>query len=97
MREVLFVLAVVLVMLALTAFKYRRQLASLYGLIRFLNSDQAEGTIGLDVTRRAGSAGQLVKCDVCGVWVPKAMARLQENMSICSDNCFSAYRLDEHS
>lgn len=97
MREFLLVFAVVVAILALTALKYRKQLAALVGVIRFLSSDQNGGTRRFDATRHAGNAGQLVKCDICGIWVPKVKARIDGRRVICSDKCLSINKLDEHS
>jgi hypothetical protein len=97
MREFLLVFAVVLAILALTAFKYRRQLAALVGVIRFLSSDQNGRATRIDPPRHTGNAGQLVKCDICGIWVPEEKGRVVGSLMTCSDKCLAINKLDEHS
>lgn len=86
MREFLFVIVVVLILLALTALRYRRQIASLIGIARMLKD--AKSQMGASATLPQDRPGvQLVNCATCGVWIPGAKAINRTGSSYCSDKC----------
>lgn len=87
MRELLVILAVVLVLLALTAVKYRRQIAGLIGVARMLK-DAKDAVRHGSIEGDAAPSVQLVNCAKCGVWVPQDQARkIREGYFYCSDEC----------
>lgn len=86
MRETLFILFVILVLLGLTAIRYRKTIAGLLGVAKMLREakDAAQGnTIG-----DKPASVQLVNCAKCGVWVPQHKAiRQREGVFYCSTTC----------
>lgn len=88
MREGLFIMFVFLVLLGLTAIKYRKQIAALLELSRVIR-----GT-ALPTNRSGGNFPNsqptsipLVNCSQCGVWVPQNKARKVRDIFFCSDEC----------
>lgn len=87
MREILVILIVILVLLGLTALRYRKQIAGILGLARALKD--AKETIGQSRTITSDEARSipLVNCSKCGVWVPQNKARKIGEIFYCSDEC----------
>ena len=87
MREFFVVLVVILVLLGLTALRYRKQIAGLLGLARALKA--AKDAVGQ--SRAISSDGKtsipLLNCSKCGVWVPQNKARKVGELFYCSDEC----------
>ena len=70
MREAIFIIFVILLLLGLTALRYRKQIAGLIGLAKMLQDvKNSAGSIGRE-KRGKGPSLQLVNCSQCGVWVP---------------------------
>jgi len=68
MREALFILAVLGILIVLTAIRYRRQIVGALGLARALKGARPP------VADRERSAGRLVECLRCGVRIPESKA-----------------------
>lgn len=87
MREILIILAVIFVLLALTAIKYRKQIAGLIGVARMLKD--AKDAVGQNAIRGEDARSvQLVNCAKCGVWVPQDKAlKIRDGYFYCSDEC----------
>ncbi|MFZ1700508.1 MAG: PP0621 family protein [Pyrinomonadaceae bacterium] len=86
MRETLFILFVILVLLGLTAIRYRKTIAGLLGVAKMLKEAKNAAT-GNTIGGEPASV-QLVNCAKCGVWVPQAKAiRQREGVFYCSTNC----------
>lgn len=85
MREFFFVFVVILVLLGLTAIRYRKQIVSFIGFARMMKDvkDQAGATRTLNTEK---GSGQLVNCSKCGVWIPQNKAIARGNTTLCS-NC----------
>jgi hypothetical protein len=84
MREVFFILLVVVILLGLTAIRYRKQIAGMIGLARALKD--AKKAASVDGQRSQPTSVQLVNCAKCGVWVPEGKSMRQGNDHLCS-NC----------
>lgn len=85
MREFIIILAVILVLLALTAVKYRKQIAGLIGVARMLK--EAKDAVRQNSFRGEDARSvQLVNCSECGVWVPQDKAIKAGNGFICSEH-----------
>jgi hypothetical protein len=84
MREVSFILLVIVVLLGLTAIRYRKQIAGMIGLARALKD--AKDAASLDGRSSQPASVQLVNCAKCGVWVPEGKSTRQGNDHLCS-NC----------
>ena len=90
MREALFVLFVIGMLLAFTAYKYRRQLRMMREVWRV-----ARGMRQMSVRQqkeveepKAAPAGKLVHCSKCGTWIPEERAvRLGRTSVFCSAAC----------
>ncbi len=91
MREALFVLAVIAVILGLTAFRYRKQLAAGLQIWRMLKEarKQAAASIGKPAPEpEMKASGPLVRCSKCGTWTPSAAAiSLGKQIYFCSKDC----------
>jgi len=85
MREALFILLVVGLLVALTALRYRKQIAGMIGLARALKEAKAEAVQSERVSGEKASV-QLVNCAKCGVWVPQNKAMLRQQNHYCA-NC----------
>jgi hypothetical protein len=88
MKEAFFILLVIGVILALTAIRYRRQIAAMLHIWRSLKAMRAqvkEKQVRADDTV---SAGPLVNCEKCGSWVPEQRAiNLRGGAIYCSTAC----------
>ena len=88
MREALFIFLVVFVLLALTAVRYRKQIAGMIGFARMLK--EAKQSISQGSPRIQSPSGKsipLVNCSKCGVWVPQNKAMKIGDVYYCSDEC----------
>lgn len=88
MREFFVVLIVILGLLALTAFRYRRQISMLIGFSRMIR----EARSGVAANREPKSINaepkELVNCSRCGTWVPQDRAiRFDARTFYCSKEC----------
>ncbi|MBK8467178.1 MAG: hypothetical protein IPL32_15270 [Chloracidobacterium sp.] len=87
MKEAFIILLVVLVLAALTAVKYRKQIAGMIGFARILKEAKqniAQGSNNLRGT--AEKSVPLVNCTKCGVWVPQNKARKVGDLYLCSEH-----------
>lgn len=89
MREAVFILIILFVLLALTAIRYRRQIAGMLQVWRMLRSMQKpKGREGKIDRPDSASNGPLVNCAKCGTWVPEARAiKLGTKTFYCSAGC----------
>ncbi|HQZ98291.1 MAG TPA: PP0621 family protein [Pyrinomonadaceae bacterium] len=88
MREALFIILVALVLLAWTAFRYRKQISGVIGFARMLKDAKSEMTAGPRQIQQNPEKGiPLVNCSKCGVWVPQNKARKVGDLFFCSDEC----------
>lgn len=82
MREAFFILLVVCVLAALTAVRYRKQIAGMIGLARALKDAKDAAVQGKRVGGEQASV-QLVNCAKCGVWVPENKALKVQDAYFC--------------
>ena len=89
MKEAIVILLVLLVLAGLTAFRYRKQLATMLNVWRMLKSIRQAGGQKEDRIRGGNKAdGPLVHCSKCGKWVPEGRAiKLGHTSSYCSADC----------
>ena len=87
MREAIFILLVVFGLLALTALRYRKQIAGMIGLARMLKEAKQKITQGSNQIRGQEKSVPLVNCSKCGIWVPQSKARRVGDIFFCSDQC----------
>lgn len=93
MREALFIILVVLILLAWTAFRYRKQISSVIGFAQMLKEAKSDLTAGQRQIQQNPDKGiALVNCSKCGVWVPQNKARKVGDVFFCSDECLTASR-----
>jgi hypothetical protein len=88
MREFVVILFVIAVLLALTALRYRKQIAAVYRFWDALKTahNDRRGEINEPVEQESGP---LVNCAKCGMWVPESKAiRLGTRNFYCSSACF---------
>lgn len=82
MREVLLILGVILVLLALTAIRYRKQIAGVIGVAKMLKDVKNAAVVGKQVGAQPASI-HLVNCIKCGVWIPESKAQKQGSGHVC--------------
>lgn len=87
MKEAFFVLAIMAILAALTAFRYRRQINTVIGVWRMLKSAR-QGPSPKKVETSESVAGPLVSCAKCGTWVPESRAvRVPPKFFYCTKAC----------
>ena len=92
MKEVLFILLVVAVLFALTAFRYRKQIQTVLGVWRMLSAARSSSVTRQVDDGQKPSTGKLVNCAKCRTWVPEEGAiRVPPNMHYCSRDCVEQY------
>jgi hypothetical protein len=88
MREALIILAVIAILLGLTAFKYRKQLAAMLEIWRTIKKLQRAHRNPEQVASASQDSGTLVSCARCRTWVPADRAvRLGKTTTYCSTTC----------
>ena len=92
MREALLILAVLLVLGALTAYRYRRGIRTMLEFWRMISSVRGKmKRPDNQIADEPASAGPLVHCPRCGKWVPEEKAiRLGRSAFYCSTQCLEA-------
>lgn len=71
MREVLIILGVILLLLGLTAFRYRKQIKQILGVAKMLKEAKQAATS--EIPRQRKSEGvRLAGCSQCGIFVPES-------------------------
>ena len=89
--EIIFILIVVIALLALTAIRYRKQIAAMIGFARVLREAKraaAERTKVMEGEKTASTS--LVNCSKCDIWVPQSKAVKFRDGFICSSVCQQA-------
>jgi hypothetical protein len=87
MREAFFILMVLAVILALTAYRYRSHIGAVYRFWKVLRSARTGQTDEIGETAEAVK-GPLVNCAKCGTWVPESKAiKLGARVFYCSAAC----------
>ena len=84
MKEGFFILAVILILLALTAIRYRKQIAGVIGVAKMLKEVKDSAVAGKQIKPEPTSV-QLVSCAKCGVWIPQGKALQRQQGFYCSD------------
>jgi hypothetical protein len=88
MKEAFFILLVVVVILVLTAIRYRKQIVTMMHVWRSLKlmREQMKGKQVGPVENI--SSGKLINCAKCGTWVPEQRAlKLRDGTFYCSSSC----------
>lgn len=88
MREAFFILLVILILLGLTAVRYRKQIAGMIQIWRTLKSARDQIREKQPKREEGIPAGPLVSCAKCGTWVPEQRAiKLRGGTFYCSASC----------
>jgi hypothetical protein len=83
-REAFFILLVIVGLLALTAVRYRKQIAGMIGIARMLREAKNAGGLA-QPTKKEQRSAQLVNCSACGIWVPADKAkRDRSGLALCA-------------
>jgi hypothetical protein len=87
MREAFFILLVIAVVLALTAYRYRLQIGAFYRFWKALRAARVQQ--GKEIGEPAEEVkGPLVNCAKCGTWIPESKAiKLGARVFYCSAAC----------
>jgi hypothetical protein len=90
MKEALFIIFIVLVLFALTAVRYRKQISGVIGFARMLKDVKANiGPPTNTLPREPAKSIPLVNCSKCGVWVPQTKAIKFRDTYYCSEACLA--------
>ncbi len=90
MREFFLILAVIAVLLGLTAYRYRKQLVAGLQIWRMLKGMRANvrSMPRPNAEPELKPAGKLVNCAKCGTWVAESRAiKLNSKTFFCSSEC----------
>ena len=91
MREALFIFVIILVLAALTAIRYRKQIAGMIGFARMLKDAKAGvGQHSRISSREPEKSIPLVNCSKCGVWIPQTKAIKFGDVFHCSKHVAEA-------
>ncbi len=91
MREALVILLVFVVILALTAIRYRKQIGTMLKIWRSLQAMRAQVKEKNAPEEPSIPAGPLVNCAKCGTWVPEQRAiKLRGGTNYCSSACLES-------
>jgi hypothetical protein len=89
MRDALFILVVIAILLCLTAIKYRRQIVTMIAFYKQVKAVRSK--LGQPVTGRSqvdGERGiQLIKCSRCQKWIPQSEAMGSVSKPVCARGC----------
>jgi hypothetical protein len=82
MREVLIILGVIVVLLGLTAFKYRKRIMQIFGIAKMLKEAR---TAAAQVPKPRQNVGvKLAGCSACGIFVPETSLATVRGKEICA-------------
>ena len=89
MKEFAVILIAILILLGITAIRYRKQIASVLGFVRMIREaadpNRAKRSIGPPTAK---PVSELVHCAGCGTWVPRDRAiRFDARTFYCSKQC----------
>jgi hypothetical protein len=88
MREFLFILLIIVLLLAFTAFRYRKQIAAVYQFWSLIQGARQNRNAEIPTPVEI-ETGPLVNCAKCGRWVAETAAiRLGSRSFYCSSACF---------
>ena len=88
MKEAAVVLLVMGFLLALTAVRYRRQIAAGIHIWKMLRGSSPANSGERELKSEPVAKGPLIVCSKCGTWVPDEKAiRLGQNAVYCSARC----------
>lgn len=91
MREALLILLVVVVLLALTAIRYRKQIAGMIALGRMVKQAKRSAAAGArTIPEGDGNSIALVNCSKCDVWVPQGKTVKFRDGFVCAEACLKA-------
>src|SRR5688572_5437699 len=91
MKEAIFILLVIGILLAFMAYKYRRHIRAIREFWRMAKqmrqmTSQTRGEV--EEPRAESGSGKLVNCSKCGTWVPEErVLRLGRSSAFCSAKC----------
>jgi hypothetical protein len=89
MREAFFILLILLVLLGLTAYRYRRQIGmglQIWRMLKGARQTQAKNASQIDP--QPAERGELVNCSRCGKWAPASTAiKFGPTIYYCSTQC----------
>lgn len=93
MREAVFILIVLVALLGLTAYRYRRHIRmalELWRTVKSMRKVNQQATAG-SINEKPAAKGNLVNCSKCGTWVPEGNAiRLGQTTFYCSAKCLES-------
>ena len=92
MRAAILILVIVMILMAWTAVRYRKQIASIIGFVRMVREAAVPAKKPGEIREiKTSVPNELVSCSKCGVWVPHDRAiRFDSKTFYCSKDCVAA-------
>jgi len=89
MRDALFILVVIAILLSLTAIKYRRQIVAMIAFYKQVKAVKSRlDQPGIGRSKVDGERGiQLIKCSRCRKWIPQSEAMGNLSKPVCARGC----------
>ena len=91
MKALLFILVAICILLALTAFRYRKGIMAVIRVSRMVKQASLQGGESNLEQAKTTRSSLLVRCSRCGTWVPKDRARtIGSGSYFCSTECIES-------
>jgi len=91
MKAFLFILVAICILLALTAFRYRKGIMAVIRVSRMVKQASLQGRESNLAEVKTKMSSPLVRCSRCGTWVPKDRARtIGSGSYFCSTECIES-------
>jgi len=92
MKAFLFILVAICILLALTAFRYRKGIMAVIRVSRMVKQASLQGRRESHLAEvKTKTSSPLVRCSRCGTWVPKDRARtIGSGSYFCSTECIES-------
>lgn len=91
MKALLFILVAICILLALTAFRYRKGIMAVIRVSRMVKQASLQGGESNLSQVKTSRSSQLVRCSRCGTWVPEDRARtIGSGSYFCSKECIES-------
>lgn len=95
MREAIFILIVLAVILILTAIRYRKQIAGMIGFAKMMREAKRAAERSRELSTERPTENSLVNCAKCDIWVPQNKAVKFRDGFICSTVCQNAATIEK--
>jgi hypothetical protein len=87
MREAVFILLVVVALVGLTIWRYRRVISAVLQFRRDFARAAREAQLNAAQLRKPEKGVELIRCAKCGICVPADKALTRRGLTFCSQSC----------